>query len=147
MPLSLSLPKSPKTCKIPTFLPSISCFSCSPSTVPRVCREELAIGIFQFHDMRGGKERLMEVSPESSSGERLVVRATTRVMFGCLGFCVTTSLEQAYLMKKMILGKLEWYLTISIPYTFLVLNMEASTPVDQEGMCKTFDPVSLGRCG
>lgn len=40
--------------------------------------------------------------------------------------------DQILLMEKVILGKLEWYLTVPTPYVFLVRYIKAAVPSDQE---------------
>ncbi|RDX98931.1 Cyclin-B1-4, partial [Mucuna pruriens] len=42
--------------------------------------------------------------------------------------------EQVLMMEKTILRKLEWYLTISTPYVFLVWYIKASTPSNDKEM-------------
>ncbi|GFP97593.1 g2/mitotic-specific cyclin s13-6 [Phtheirospermum japonicum] len=52
--------------------------------------------------------------------------------------------EQVLLMEKVILGKLEWYLTVPTPYVFLVRYIKASVPKDQEMEHMTFFFAELG---
>lgn len=44
--------------------------------------------------------------------------------------------EQILVMEKVILGKLEWLLTVPTPYVFLVRYVKASEPSDKEVGCE-----------
>ncbi|KAL3366998.1 hypothetical protein AABB24_011616 [Solanum stoloniferum] len=52
--------------------------------------------------------------------------------------------DQILLMEKVILGKLEWYLTVPTPYVFLVRYIKAAVPSDQEMENMTFFLAELG---
>ncbi|XP_051120297.1 G2/mitotic-specific cyclin S13-7-like [Andrographis paniculata] len=52
--------------------------------------------------------------------------------------------EQVLRMEKMILGKLEWYLTVPTPYVFLIRYIKASVPADKEMENMAFFYAELG---